>query len=106
MIPFAAAAGLLALVQQFIDFLKELLSAPKSAVTQVVTWAAGIGAVVLFAHSNFGSQVHVGSLALDSASGPSQVLIGLLVSSLGSSLHDVVQAVDNTSSQTKPPLVP
>lgn len=105
----AGTVGLAALVWKLTDFLRLVvnLSTERSAVlTQLSAWAAGVGAVWLYGASQFGGSVVVEGLAISAMSGPTKVLVGITIASLGSALVDVKQAVDGSDSSTKPPLAP
>jgi predicted PurR-regulated permease PerM len=99
------------LLWQVVDFLRELtnLKTQKSAVlTQLTAWVGGIILVILASHAKVSADLILPgmSTALGHLDGSSQVLYGLMVASLGSSLVDVKQSIDNTDSSTKPPLLP
>jgi len=98
------------LVLQVTDFLRELANFKtnvSSVVTQAAAWVAGIILVVLGAHAAATETLVLPGVneALGSLDGASQVLVGLLVASLGSTVVDVKQAFDNTDSASKPPLL-
>lgn len=101
-------AGLAALVWKFVDFLRLLshFATEKSAViTQLTAWGGGIVAVELFAHSDFGKNVTIGTTTLDKYSGMTLLIIGLMASSIASAAVDYKQARDTTDSAAKPPLL-
>lgn len=99
-----------ALVWKVIDFFRMLLnfSTQKSAVvTQLSAWVAGVLLVIVAAHASVTS-----ALVLPGADEPlktidfaSQVLLGLLVASLSSTVVDIKQAIDSSDSASKPPLL-
>jgi hypothetical protein len=98
------------LVLQVTDFLRELAnfrSNLSSVVTQATAWIAGIILVVLGAHAavTAGLVLPGSGQALGTLDGPSQILVGLLVASLGSTVVDVKQALDGSDSAAKPPLI-
>jgi hypothetical protein len=98
------------LLWQVIDFLREVAnfqSQRSAVITQVTAWVGGIVLVALAAHAKVaadlvlpGTGIALGSLDLGST-----ILVGLMVSSLGSSLVDVKQAIDRSDSAAKPPLM-
>lgn len=100
-----------ALVWKVIDFLRMLfnISSQKSAIiTQATAWIGGVVLVVIAAHAGVtkalvlpGSDLSLGLLDF-----PSQVLIGLLVSSLASGVVDIKQAIDGSDSSAVVPLIP
>lgn len=98
-----------ALVLKVVDTLKLTLdpASRRQAVTQLVAWAIGIGAVALGAHAAITEDVVIPGtkLALHSLDAASCVFGGFLVGSLASVGNDFKQAFDNTDSAAKPPLV-
>lgn len=100
-----------ALVWKVIDFFRMLFNIPtqKSAIiTQVTAWVGGVILVVIAAHAGVtkalvlpGSDQALGTLDF-----ASQILIGLLISSLASGIVDVKQAIDTTDSSRVVPLIP
>jgi uncharacterized membrane protein (DUF441 family) len=100
-----------ALLWQVIDFLRELVNfkTERSAVvTQLTAWVAGVVLVILAAHAQVAEALVLPGTdqALGGLDFGSQVLVGLLVSSLASTGVDFKQAFDGSDSSTKPPLVP
>lgn len=98
------------LLWQVVDFLKELthLDSQRSAVvTQLTAWVGGIVLVALAAHAQVTETLVLPGVStpMGKLDGASIVLVGLLASSLASSLVDVKAAVDNTDSAAKPPLL-
>lgn len=97
-----------ALVLQMVDFLKELTAIrtkAKAVLTQAAAFAGGILAVALGAHAGVADHLTLGlGQQLGQLDGASQVLVGLLVASAGSTLVDFKQALDGTDSAAKPPL--
>lgn len=98
------------LIWQVTDWLKEVLhfTTNKSAVlTQAVAWVAGIVLIALAAHASVTQGITFPGLnvTLGDLDGASIVLVGLLASSLASSLVDAKQALDNSDTSGKPPLV-
>lgn len=99
-----------ALVWKVIDFLRMLfnITAQKSAIiTQATAWVGGVVLCVVAAHAavTAGLVLPGSDLPLGQLDFASQVLIGLLVSSLASGIVDVKQAIDPSDSAAKPPLV-
>jgi hypothetical protein len=99
-----------ALVWKVIDFFRMLFnfSTQKSAiVTQLTAWAGGVLLVVVAAHASVTS-----GLVLPGSDEPlktidfaSQILLGLLISSLASTVVDLKQAIDGSDSASKPPMI-
>lgn len=109
--PIVAVGGLIgltALILKAVDFFRLLANAGtnKSAiVTQLLAWAGGIGAVFLFAATDFGDSVNAAGVTLDEASGATLVLLGIMLSSAASVVVDFKQSIDSTDSAAKPPLL-
>lgn len=100
--------GLTTLVVKAVDFMRLLvnLSANKSAVlTQLLAWAGGIGAIFLFAATDYASSVGAAGTTLNNVSGATLVLVGLMMSSSASVLVDFKQSIDNSDTAAKPPLL-
>lgn len=109
LISVAGIIGLLAIVAKLIDFARLLTNfgTQKSAiVTQVLTWAAGIVVVLLYASSQLGDFAIPGTqLLLSDANVATLIIVGLGVGSAASLAVDVKQALDNSDSAGKPPLL-
>lgn len=100
-------AVLAAFVKKFVDFLRSLRGRDTNAVvTQLVAWVGGVVVVFLASHVDFASAVEVGNMSLDQLSGWAQAALGVLLGSGASIAQDVLKAVDNTQSESKPKLVP
>lgn len=85
-VPIAVAA---ALVWKIVSFVKFLMSGDKNkAVTQLVTWAAGIGVAFLLAASDFAEGVDVGSHSLGNLNPASVVLFGVALGSVAAAAYD------------------
>jgi hypothetical protein len=107
--PIVGLAGMLALIVKVIDFarlLTNISTTKSSVVTQLLTWVAAVGVVVLYAESQLGDfQIPGMDLLLSETTFPTQVLIGLAIGSTASVAVDWKQAVDSTDSAAKPPLL-
>jgi hypothetical protein len=73
-----------------------------SAITQVVAWLAGIGGMFLLAATQFGGGISIAGTALDKLDSGSTVLVGLMVASLLSTLHEFKKAIDRTETAAVP----
>lgn len=105
-----SAILLSALVWQVVDFLRELanLKTHKSdVITQATAWLGGVVIILLCSHATVAAGIVVPGFTapIGGLDVGSQILLGLVVASLGSSLVDVKQALDSTDSAAKPPLV-
>jgi len=106
-----SAVLLATLVMQVIDFLRELtnLKTQKSAVlTQLSAWGAGIALAALSAHASVTANLTLPGLSapMHTLDAGSVVLVGMLFSSLASTIVDVKQAIDSGDSSAKPSLIP
>lgn len=96
---FVPTLALATLVWKFIDFLKAVANRNvNAAATQAIAWVSGVGAVLLFAQTQFAAAVEIGDYKLGDLSTWSLVVIGLLVSSLASAAVDAKKALDGTDS--------
>lgn len=100
--------GLTTLVIKAVDFMRLLvnLSTNKSAVlTQLLSWAGGVGAIFLFAATDYAKSVGAAGTTLDNVSGATLVLVGLMMSSSASVVVDFKQSIDNSDTAAKPPIL-
>lgn len=105
--PFVPLVAMGAIVYTLINFLKNLVNKLFSPVlTQLIAWFAGVVVTVGFASTDWADTITFGDRALSSLNGSSQVVIGLMASSLFGVVREAVKAVDSSDSATKPPLVP
>jgi len=100
------AASLAALVWKFISVIKMITGRDlMGVVTQALTWAAGVIAVMLAAQADVSASLAVfGDQVLGSLDGWSQVLAGIALASSASVAYDYKKAVDNTDSASEPKL--
>lgn len=107
-IPISPLIALGALVYTFVNFLKYLQNKHYgSATTQLVSWVSGVLAVELVAHTSFAAGITVGGVPLDTMSGASLLVVGLLVTSLISTVNQgLFKSIDNSSTSYTPPLFP
>jgi ABC-type glucose/galactose transport system permease subunit len=95
------------LVFTFVNFLRFLAARNWSAVlTQLIAWAAGIAGVFLLKATDFASGIKIGDLTLDKVGFWSALLVGLLATSLLSTVNEVKKAIDNKDSAQVPALLP
>jgi uncharacterized membrane protein len=105
-IPFVPVLVLGSLVGKFVDFLKYLSKRDwNGVVTQLIAWAAGVGGVLLMAQTQFADGVDIGGTKLSALNTPSQILLGLMATSLLSVVYDVKKAVDSQDSAKMPKLI-
>lgn len=74
-------------------------------VTQLCSWSVAVGVVMLASQTLWAAEVGVGSVTLADLDLWSQVFVGLFIGSAGSSLVEILKAVDNTQSTAKPSLL-
>lgn len=95
-----------ALLKKIVDFVRFALARDvNAAVTQVVSWVAGVGLMWLVSSSDFVNGVVIGGLNLGDLNAASIVLAGLAVSSTAGVGVDVIKAVDNTQSARVPSII-
>jgi len=98
--------ALTALGWKIIDLLKFLRAGDvNAAVTQVVTWAAGVGVVFLGSATDWAETFAVNGITLESLNGASKVLVGASLLSLGSVGFDFKKALDGSDSARTPSLI-
>jgi hypothetical protein len=84
-------------------FLKNLSAQQwRSAVTQVVAWLAGIGAMLVLAETQFAGGITVGGVPADRLEFWSKVFVGVLAASLLSTVHELKKAFDRTDTAAVP----
>lgn len=104
-IPFVPLAALGSTVFVFVNFLKYLTNRDwNAAATQITAWAAGIGAVALFANAQLANGIVVGTIPLAHLDFWSQVALGLSATSVLSTFNEAKKAVDHTDTAMTPPL--
>jgi hypothetical protein len=104
--PFSALVGVGTLVFTFVNFLTYLRSANwNGVITQLIAWAAGIGGVMIAVHTQFAPAVKVGSLTFDKINTPTQLFLGLIATSIFSTVNEIKKAVDNKDSAAKAQLL-
>jgi hypothetical protein len=107
MIPFTPLVALGTLVFTFVNFLRFLSARDwNAAITQLIAWAAGVVAVLLVRASDFAAGIRVGNLPLNKLGFWSALLLGLLATSLLSTVNEVKKAIDNQDTAHVPPLLP
>lgn len=100
---FVPVLALGALVFVLVVFLKNLTAGRwGSAITQLVAWGAGIGAVFVLAETSFAGGIGIGDQNLADVSAWSKVFVGLLVASLLSAFNELKKAIDRSDSAAVP----
>lgn len=104
---FVPVLALVLLVKKILDFLRYATNGNiNGVVTQLISWLAGIGAVVLVAQTDWASGINVGDATLSTLNFWSLLFVGLTISSGASVVHDVTKAVDGSDSAKIPTLIP
>lgn len=101
-----AALGFLA--SKVVEFLKYVrVKDVNAAVTLVSVWVAGVVVTVLGAHAAVleGVVIPGTGVSLESLDGPSQVFLGMVLTSFVSFTYDLKKALDGSDSAKQPPLV-
>lgn len=90
------------------NFVKYVRNREWSAVvTLVAAWVVGVLAVWLVGATSWAETITVGGTeTLNTLSFPEKLLVGLVVTSIGSFGYDLKRSFDNTDSAATPPLVP
>ncbi len=102
---FVPAVFMVALVWKLVDLVKYVRNGDvNAALTQLTTYAAGVGVAFLFAATQWADGIMIGDAALSSLSGASLVVAGLALASTGSALYDFKKARDNSDSAATPKL--
>jgi hypothetical protein len=71
------------------------------AITQVIAWAAGIAGIMIAAQTQFASMITFGTEKLSAADWQTQVFLGLIATSLLSTVNEVKKAIDSSDSAQK-----
>lgn len=105
---FSTVALLVAFLYAAQNLLRYLKAADWNGVLGILIAAVtGIGAVMLAAHSDALSNLHLitGGAALGTVNGATQIFLGVSVGSAGTVLADARKAFDNSDTADKPKLV-
>ncbi len=104
---FVPLVALGTLVFTFVNFLRFLVARNWSSVlTQLIAWAAGVVGVFLMRATDFASGIKIGDVTLDKLSFWSTLLLGLIATSLLSTVNEVKKALDSNDSAKVPVLLP
>jgi len=104
--PLVPLVGLGTVVFSLVNVLK-FASAKQwnSVVTQLIAWVAGIAGIFVVGATQFASGIAVGDLTLDKLDTPSKFFLGLVATSLLSTVNELKKAIDNNDSAATPPLI-
>ncbi len=101
-----AGVAFLFLVKKFFDFLRFGVNGDVNGlVSQLVVWAAGVGAVLIGAQTQWADHIQVGAVTLGSLNFWSQVFVGLTLASAASFAQDTLAAVDSSRTSAVPTLI-
>lgn len=104
----AILAGIAFAVNKTVTVIKAVASGDKNlALTQLLVWVIGVGAVILAAHASLTSDMIMPGIerSLGSLDTASLVLLGWVLGSSGSFAFDIKKAIDNGDSAQEPPLL-
>ncbi len=102
---FLPLAAMSLLVFKIVDFFRYLRAGDTNGwVTQLVAWAAGVAAVLLYARSGF--SVSIGGFNLGHLNIWAQIVVGLNIGSAGSAWNDARKTFDVHNSAAVPTLLP
>lgn len=102
---FVPMLVLLAMVKSFVGLLKRVKAGDhRGALTQLLSYAVGVGVVLLFARTDFAAGLEFGGLVLSDSNVFTQVVVGVAVASTANLATDFQKAVDNTQSAAEPKL--
>ncbi len=102
---FVPLLALSLLVFKAVDFVRYLRAGNVNGwLTQLVAWAAGVGAVLLYAKSGFG--ISIGDFDLGHLNIWGQIVVGLNIGSAGSAWNDARKTFDSSASAAVPTLLP
>ncbi|HXP21492.1 MAG TPA: hypothetical protein VN840_17755 [Streptosporangiaceae bacterium] len=105
--PLVAVGTLVFTFVNFLTYIRAGLSTGKwnGAVTQLIAWAAGIAGIFIASATQFASQIKFGSQALSGMNPGTKIFLGLIATSLLSTVNEVKKAIDNNDSAKKVPLI-
>lgn len=100
---FAPLVAAVSLIWSLVRFGKQLLARQmREAVTQLITWGAGIGVVALLAWSDFAAGIEVAGQSLAGLNAASLVLLGVTAASTASTAYEFKKSFDNGDSAQEP----
>lgn len=112
---FTPLVALGTLVFTFVNFLKACSAVIQTrpmtrelwspVVTQIIAWLAGIGGVLIAAHTQFASAIKFGDQQLSDMNTWTLVFIGLIATSLLGTVNELKKAIDSSDSARKPNLL-
>jgi hypothetical protein len=104
--PIVPLVALGTIVFSLVNVLKFASGGQWNAVlTQFIAWAAGIIGIFLAGETQFASGITVGDVTLENLDAPSKLFLGLVATSLLSTVNEIKKAIDNSDSASTPPLM-
>ncbi len=106
---FSALTAVGTLVFTFVNFLTYIFGKPMNVngiVTQLIAWAAGIAAIFIASATQLAPQVSFGSEKLSTMDFWTKLFIGLIATSILSTVNEVKKAIDSNDTARKNPIVP
>lgn len=76
-----------------------------AAITTVLSAAAGVGVLALFAQTQFAGTWEVEGITVGDMSGGTLIWVGIILGTGASTLHDTLRAVDSTGTTNAPKLL-
>jgi hypothetical protein len=94
------------LVFTFVNFLTYLFSKNWNGVlTQAIAWAAGVAGIFIASATQYAGQVRFGSHALSGMDPGTKIFLGLIATSILSTVNEIKKAIDAKDSAEKVPLL-
>lgn len=111
---FTPLLALGTLVFTFVNFLKACSALVQTGVsrqtlnpviTQLIAWIAGVAGVMIAAHTQFAADISFGRQTLGTMNMWTQVFMGLIATSMLSTINELKKAIDHSDSAKTPGLV-
>jgi hypothetical protein len=104
---FLTTAGSVTLIKAIVDFVKYVRARDVNGwATQLTVWVAGLVVMALLRTSDLAATIVLADVPLDQAQIGTLILAGLGLGSSAMFVNEIKNAIDNTSTAKKPPLVP
>lgn len=97
---------MVALIWKTVDLIKSAKAGDiNGALTVLLAWAVAVGAVFLYAQTDWADGISIGTTVLSSLNGWSLLAAGLALGSGAGAAVDIKQAIDSSDSNVKPHLI-
>jgi hypothetical protein len=105
--PLVAVGTLVFTFVNFLTYIRTGLTKKdwNGAVPQLIAWAAGIAGIFIASATQFASQIKFGTQALSGMNPGTKIFLGLIATSILSTVNEVKKAIDNNDSAVKDPLI-